>query len=203
MSLGTTSVDGLISGLDTTAIIKSLADVRRRPITLLNDRIAERTTAYTSYQSLAGQVLSLQANAAAVADGSVLQARSVKVSDGSAMLAYASSGAAVGSYQITVDRLAQAPKAASGTVSDADAALGFAGDVIVNGRVISLQAGDSLNDFRDALNRAGAGVSATLLHVSASDHRLVLTGLRTGAANDITLADANAGGFLMARPRTT
>lgn len=196
MGLGTTSVDGLISGLDTAAIIKSLADVRRRPIALLNKRLKERAAAYSSYQSLAGQVLSLQANASAVADGSVLQARTLKVSDGSSLLAYAASGAAVGTYQITVDRLAQAHKLASGGVGDAGATLGFTGDIMVNGHVISLQAADSLSDFRDAINRSGAGVSAAILHVSESEHRLVLTSLQTGAGNAMDLSDANGTGFL-------
>ncbi|NPV48485.1 MAG: flagellar filament capping protein FliD [Armatimonadetes bacterium] len=196
MALGTTSVDGLISGLDTTSIIKSLADVRRRPIALLNQRISERTAAYTSYQSLAGQVLALQANAAAVADGSVLQARTVKVSDGASLLAYAATGAPVGTYEVVVDRLAEAHKLASAVVSDPAAPLDFAGDIIVNGRPIAVTADDSLNDVCQAINQAGAGVNATVLHISDAEHRLVLTALETGAGNAIDLLDANAAGFL-------
>lgn len=196
MASGTTSVDGLYSGLDTTSLIESLAAIRRKPIELLATRVSDRQTALTSYQSLTAQVLALQTYAAGLADGSVFGNRSVSVSDSSAVLASAASGTALGSYDLRVEHLAQAHKLTSGVVADADAALGFSGDFRLNGRTLSLDAADDLYAVRDAINSAGAGVSATILTVSSTEHRLVLNALQTGVDNAVQLAEANGDGFL-------
>jgi flagellar hook-associated protein 2 len=196
MATGVTSVDGLFSGLDTTSIIKALADIQARPITILNRRVTERTSALTDYRSLSATVLALQASASSLADGNAFRARTVNVSDSSVVLASAGSGAAVGTYEVVVDRLAEAHKVASGKVVDSEAALGFAGDIRINSHVISLAAGDDLLAMRDAINQAGAGVSAAILTISDTDHRLVLTSLQTGTENAIDLLDANDTGFL-------
>jgi flagellar hook-associated protein 2 len=197
MSLGSASIDGLYSGLDTQSIIDSLATVQKRPMVLLQQRKTDRAGALTVYQSLTGQVLALQASANSVADGKAFQARSATVSDQSALLATAGTGAAVGTYQVQVERLAQASKLASrNDLASATADLGFTGDILVNGHTISLKAGDSLNILRDSINQAGIGVSASILNISPTQNRLVLTSLQTGAAHAITLADANDSGFL-------
>ncbi len=79
------------------------------------------------------------------------------------------------------------------TVSSGDSAeaLGYAGDIVINGAVVTIGADDSLTDVRAAINAAGAGVTATILTVSESDHRLMLTSLSSGEANAIDLVDAN------------
>ncbi|MEN6303337.1 MAG: flagellar cap protein FliD N-terminal domain-containing protein, partial [Armatimonadia bacterium] len=77
MALGTTSIDGLFSGLDTASIISSLTNIQRKPITVVENRIKSRQQTLAAYQSLTAQVLSLQSASANLATGSSLQARTV------------------------------------------------------------------------------------------------------------------------------
>jgi flagellar hook-associated protein 2 len=85
---------------------------------------------------------------------------------------------------------------ASGTVASATAALNKTGSVLINGKTITLKAADSLTTLKDAINSAGAGVSASILSVSATDNRLVLTATSPGLANAVVATDANNSGIL-------
>jgi len=195
MAIGAATIDGLMSGLDTTSIISSLAAIQSRPLTLVQNRLAQRSADIQSYQALTAKVLMLNQSAGALAGGTTLNAREAVVSDAEAITASAGTGAAVGSYQLTVKQLAQSHKISSGTVADSGAALGMAGDVSVNGHVISLGANDDLGDLRDKLNQAQAGVSASIVSVSASDHRLVLRSTTTGSEGAIDLKEVSSGAF--------
>lgn len=195
MPLGVTSIDGLISGLDTSKLIAALSGVQRKPITLLSNRITQRSQDLKAYQSLSDLVANLRSAAGALT-GSVLQARSVSLSDSAAAVVTAGSGAAVGSYSLTIKHLAQAQKISSGAVADSTAALGFTGDIKLNGRTITLKATDSLSSLRDTINGAGAGVSASIVTVASDDHRLILRSLKTGCDNAINLGEGSGGDLL-------
>jgi len=195
MALGTTSIDGLISGLDTTSIIQSLASIRSKPIDLLTERITARSQDIQSYQALSAQVLTLLSSARTLATGAALNARSVTASDPQAVLATAGAGAAVGTYELIVDQLAQNHKVSSGAVADTSAALGVSGDFLINDQTITLSAADDLTDLRDAINSAQAGVTASIINVSSSDHRLVLRSQTSGADGAIDL-DEEGGDLL-------
>lgn len=195
MAVGTTSIDGLMSGLDTKSIISSLAAIRSRPLTLTQDRLAQRSQDLQSYQSLTAKVIMLSHSAGALAGGSTLNARKASVSDAEAVTVTAGTGAAVGSYQLTVKQLAQCHKVSSGAVADSAAALGMAGELSVNGKTVTLGAEDDLGDLRDKLNQAQAGVNASIVTVSATDHRLVLRSTSTGLEGAIALEEISSGAF--------
>lgn len=192
MALGTTSIDGLISGLDTASLISSLAAIRKRPLNVINARIAQRTQDLQAYQSLSAKTLALRTSAGALADGAALQARSATTSDPAALIATAGTGAAEGTYSICIKRLAGAHAIGSAAVEDTAAALGVAGDFRLNGHTITLQSSDSLATVRDKINQAGAGVSASITTVGPDDHRLVLRSLQTGGEHAIELTDTGA-----------
>jgi len=194
-TLGTTSIDGLISGLDTTSIISSLAAIRTRPVDLVKQHITRRTQDIASYQALSAKMLALSQSAGSLSAGTALAARTATVSDTSAVVATAGSGAAVGNYELVISQLAQAHKVSSGAVADIDAALGYAGDILVNGTAIALTASDDLASLRDKLNGAQAGVTASIITVSATDHRLILRSQTTGADGALDLN--TAGGDLL------
>jgi flagellar hook-associated protein 2 len=196
MSLGLTSIDGLMSGLDTASIINALAAAQSKPITLLQDRATARTKVLNDYTSLTSQLAGLKSSAAALTDGTLLQAHSATVSDATAVLVSAGTTAAVGTYDLKIKQLAQGDKFTSDKITDTTAALGFAGDIRINGQTLTLKASDTLTDLVGAINGAQCGVSASVTTVSGTDHRLVLRSLNTGAENAISLADANGSGFL-------
>ena len=98
------------------------------------------------------------------------------------------SSASKGSYEIIVDGLASAQKLSSASFSSYLETLGasYAGDILINGRVVSVSATDSLADVRNKINNANAGTSPTgvdaaIVTYAANDYRLILTSDSTGA----------------------
>jgi flagellar hook-associated protein 2 len=196
MEVGSVTYSGLISGLDISTIIAQLAQIRQRPIAVLQAKQARYTQTLTVYQQLTARLMGLSAACPTLDDGTAFQAVTVSSSDQDIVVATGSAGAAVGQYQIAVSQLAQHHKISSATVADSSAALGHSGDIVVNGKTVTIGADDSLVDLRAAINAAGAGVTATILTVSDTDHRLILTSLSSGQANAMDLVDANASDIL-------
>jgi flagellar hook-associated protein 2 len=191
MGLGATSIDGLMSGLDTASIISSLAEVQSRPLALVTKHITKRQSDLQAYQSLSAKLLTLRTSASSLASGAALSARSAVVSAADAVVVSASSGAAVGQYQLVVNNLAEAHKISSGAIADADADLGYSGEFRLNGKSIAVSSSDSLSDLSKSINAAQAGVSASIITVSSTDHRLVLRSQSTGTENAIDLAQVS------------
>lgn len=191
MALGTTSIDGLMSGLDTASIISSLAAVQSRPLRLVTNHITKRQSDLQAYQSLSAKLLTLRNSATSLATGNALSARSAAISHSDAVVASASAGAAVGQYQLVVHNLAEAHKISSGAVADSNAGFGSSGEFRLNGKSICFSASDSLSDLSKAINSAQAGVSASIITVSSTDHRLVLRSQSTGTDRAIDLAQVS------------
>ena len=93
-----------------------------------------------------------------------------------------------GSYSIKVSSLATAEKISSGAFASTGSDLGFSGDMVINGKTISVAATDSLSEIVTKINNADAGVNASMLNVSSTDHRLQLQATSQGSAG-IVLAN--------------
>jgi flagellar hook-associated protein 2 len=92
--------------------------------------------------------------------------------------------------------LATAQKLSSKGFSTYDSALGLSGEFVINGQAVSVGTSDDLMAIRDKINNLNTGtnptqVTATILSVGSSDHRLILTSDATGKAG-IDLKDASA-----------
>jgi flagellar capping protein FliD len=115
-----------------------------------------------------------------------------------------------GSYSVQVQSLAHAEKVAGTSVADATTALGLAGDFTINGKTVSIAAGDSLRAVRDKISALNTGASATgvtasILSTGAGANRLVLTSDKPGAAG-IALGGDSSGvardlGFLSSQTK--
>lgn len=99
-------------------------------------------------------------------------------------------GAAIGTYEVRVLRLAQAEKVASDPLPAKDQGLSFSGTIILNGKAIDIEANDSLLNIASKINRANLGVSAKVISLNDGDHRLTLESLREGAQG-ISFEDPN------------
>lgn len=197
MNVGSMSISGLIArDFDIQAVITQLGQIKSRPIKLLEAKQARYAQRLAAHQQLAARVLSLGAAASALTDGSAFAQVSATSADPSTVVVGASPGAPVGGCEIAVTALARAHKIASAPVASTSEALGFAGEFLVNGRVVSVASGDGLADIRDAINAASAGVSASILTVSTGDHRLTISSLTSGVEGAVALIDANASGIL-------
>ncbi len=194
--LGSIYIDGIVSGIDTSAIIEQIAAIRQRPVEILESRRDEQSARLTIYQSLNAMLTGLSLSTGTLADTDDVISYAAGSNDASALAVTVSAEAAPGSYDIVINALATAHKLSSTTFADDSAALGLTGDILINGTTITIAATDSLNDVAARINLAGGGVWATVIDYAEDDHRLVLTGRQTGADNAIDLIDANAGDLL-------
>ncbi len=203
MASSTSSVTGLASGIQWGDLIDQLMNAEQvrklDPITKQRSAATAKVQAWNSY---AGAAQKLTDAAKALRDGTAFAALTTSVSaSGSSgrtlLAATAAAGTAPGSYKVEVLDLARAEKLSGGVVADAGAALGVAGDFVVNGRRVALVAGDSLNAVRDKINAVNAGgspsrVTASVLSTGSNASRLVLTS-ETSGAQGIELADGGGG----------
>lgn len=194
--LGSIYMDGMVSGMDTSDMLRQIAEVRQRPVRLLEMRKAEQTDRLTAYQSLNAMLLGLSTQAADLTSPSGLLSYRAVSSNSAALAVTASATASPGSYDVLIGSLATSQKVASAAVADAAAPMGHEGDIIVNGSVITVGSGDSLSALASRINTAGAGVWATVVTYAADDQRMVLTSRQTGADGAMQLVDANSGGLL-------
>ncbi|MCA9075323.1 MAG: flagellar filament capping protein FliD [Planctomycetaceae bacterium] len=193
------TIDGIVSGIDTEAIISGLLEVQQKQIDLLQGRSDKVAAQQGAFQGIQTQLQALRSEAGRLASSlnSVFDARQVNVSDEDAILATASNQASQGIYQVKVNSLARAHQVASQGFADADAS-------ITQG-TLTLQLGDaspvtltidSTNDtlqgLATAINDSDAGVSATIIQDGSgggTPYRLLLTGEETGASQTISITN--------------
>jgi flagellar hook-associated protein 2 len=202
-SLGAFNIDGLISGLDTTSILTQLTAVQKKPLTRLNAQKSDMQVKLATYRSISASLKSAATAASELTKMGEFIPRTLTVGDSTRVAASGSSSAQEGSYELVVEQLAQAHKIAGGAVASTTSVLGYSGDIRINGKTISLASTDTLASLREKITKADAGVNATVLTVSSTDHRLLLTSSQTGAENAIDLVDASGSGILAGLGLTT
>jgi flagellar hook-associated protein 2 len=169
----------------------------------LDTREAALQAKLSAFGSLRSAVAALQGATAPLKDLSKFQGRAVTVGDETLLSATASSTAAVGSYDIEVERLAQAAKLQSQAVATADTVVGTGTLTLELGAsTLTLtidDSNDTLAGIRNAINSAtgNPGITATIVTGVDGAH-LVLAGSKTGAANAITVTQAGGDGGLAA-----
>ena len=102
---------------------------------------------------------------------------------------------AAGTYAIQVSNLATAEQIASGQYGSSGTALGLSGDMVINGKDVSVASTDTLSSIAAKINDANAGVSANVLAVSGGQYRLVLQSTSTGSST-MALRDGDASNVL-------
>ncbi|WP_310598915.1 flagellar filament capping protein FliD [Desulfobulbus sp.] len=178
---------GLSSGLDTATIVKEMMALERAPITRMS---TEKTWHSSRLQAFTELDSRLRAFSDAIKDlnySSTLNKRTVGQSTSDFLTATVGADALAGtSYQVEVVALAQVQKSISATgVADKQATQFGGGELrlTIDGEEhgISLEgAENSLEDVAKAINKAGLGVSASIINDgSNTPYRLVLTGQKT------------------------
>lgn len=202
MITSNTSISGLASGLDTTALVGAILSVEQRPLFILQDRQAVRTNELTAWRSTETLLLAIQAHASRLASRATFSgALSATSSNEDILSVRAGETAAPGNYSITVDQLAQSHQVASIGYDDRDTTTFGAGTIAIRqGSASSLvtieSGGDTLEGIRDAINNASIGVTASIIDSGESryNHQLVLTSDSTGVTNALSLELALEGG---------
>jgi flagellar hook-associated protein 2 len=205
-SSGTLSSLGIGSGLDSNGIVSKLVELERTPITLLQraaDKIQTKVSAFGAIQS---SVTSFRDAAQKVADPTFWNSMTATSSDTSTVKFSTSTGAAAGNYSVNVDKLAYAQTVVTKTATSASTntigagTLTFQTGTWTNGAFggtgasvdVAITATDTLENIRDKVNNAKAGVTAAII-VDSSGARLTYTSTTTGAANGFRVQATDTG----------
>lgn len=193
---------GTGSGLDLEGIITKLMAVEQQPLTVLQQKEASYQAKLTAYGTLKGALSSLQAAAQTLKTASTFTGTAASVSDSSVLSATTGSTTAAGSYAISVTQLAQAEvlRSNSNFPNTTDTFnLGTIAISVGTGAPVSVTidaTNNTLSGVRDAINKANAGVTASIVN-DGTTNRLLIASNTTGlTAGDISVSvtDSGAGG---------
>lgn len=201
LSANRLSINGLASGLDTTKIIDGLLAVQRQRIEQLQAKQTRFTQRQTAYKGIEARLLALQGNLTALArtQNGAFDGRTVASSNKDLVTAAASSSAAPGVYQVQVNSLARAQQiisqgfdSLSSTITQGVLQIRVGGGAA---KSITIDGGNnSLQGLANAINAAGAGVTATIINdgspAGTQPFRLLLTSGSTGASNSISITNS-------------
>ncbi len=188
-------IDGLVSGLDTTALIDSLIKAEAGSQTILAKKVSKSQSLVTDLLSLNSAVSALTTNAAGSSTVDKLRGATATSSASSVKVA-SDATASPGSLTFRIDRLAQPQVSVSAAMT---AWTGGSTLTLVDGTGAhhEVSAGSSLQELAANLNAAGAGVTATLVAAGVDSgsgdprFRLQLTGA-SGAAGVFSLHDGTS-----------
>lgn len=204
-STGTTSLGGVLSGINYESLITQEMAAAQVPLSNLNNRKTEAESKLSSLQAVETQFSSFQAQAKALKSIADIRGIAVSSTDSDIVSATASTGAIEGNYEVQVNQLAAAERRVhAGLASETDA-LGAAGQLVYtyDGTTRTIQTTDttSLEDLVDLINNdsGNPGVVASVLQYDSGDglaYHLVLGGRQTGADHTITIeAGTTLAGF--------
>ncbi len=198
MALATTTVSGLVSGLDTASIIQQLMSIEKRPITLLENKMAEAEAQKSAFSTINTSLLALKTISDDLSRESTWMEKAASVSDDIVLDAAVTSDTPAGTYKFTVNQLATSSQYASNGFADPDALLGAGTfDITVGATTETIdQDGLSVNGVAAAINALDMGVTAVVVDTGsgAQPHKLILNSNDTGVAGEATI-DNNLSDF--------
>lgn len=202
---GTISSLGVGSGLDANSIVTKLVAIERQPITQLQaaaDKIQSKISAFGKIQSA---LSSLRDASKKLANPDIWSTTTASSSDTNVVNFNTSYGAATGTYSVSVSKLAAAQSVVTKTaLSSPTSTLGSGSLTIEIGTwsgttlnatssaSVNISASDTLENIRDKINDANAGVSASIVK-DASGARLVMTSTATGEAKGFRVTANDTG----------
>ncbi|GAW31871.1 flagellar filament capping protein FliD [Carboxydocella sp. JDF658] len=192
---GNLRIGGLATGLDTDQIIKDLMKAERIPVDKLKQQKQIIEWKKEDYRSLNSALAALRNEVFNLKLEGTFRAKKATSADEKVVQAYASSAAVVGNYKVTVHSLAQ------GASKSSTAALGVAANPSqsltavnltfrLNGKDITINAGDNINQVVSKINAAGAGVNASY---DTTTDRLYLVTTAIGATAQIDFSGTVTG----------
>ncbi len=195
---GSSKIDGLVSGLNTTAIIQAIMAQAALPQTNLKNQLSVEQAKLAAYQSINTKTVALRAASDALTSTSTWQAMAT-TSSSSTVSATAAAGALAGAFTFDVTRLASAQSSVfANTVSSTSASVVSGGGQVTitsgTGSPVTIDTGDgSLAAVVAGINKSNTGVQAAAVQVAAGQYRLQLTSSTTGAAATFTTSGLESG----------
>jgi len=188
-------LDGLATGMDTTAVIDQLVALEKRPIYNYQQEISEIEQTKGAWRDVNSRLDKLEDRTTDLKLSSTFNSRSASSSDGDVVTASASNDSNEANYSIIVNNVASTQRISGNRLDDSTTAIkdltGFGSiaaenNIQINGTDITINDSDSLTDISNKINDVEAGVSASIV-----DNHLVLESTDTGEKNQIALVDDN------------
>ncbi|MBU9835323.1 flagellar filament capping protein FliD [Rahnella perminowiae] len=197
---GTISSLGIGSGLNLSDLLDNLTTAEKTRLTPITKAQSSYSAQLTAYGTLQSAVQTFADAATALASPDAYGATTATSSNTSAFNVTTTTGAAAGKYSVSVTQLAASQALISASQTSNTAALGTT--TTGNSRTLTISQGDgskplsinltddqtSLTGVRDAINKAGGGVTASIVKVSDSNYKLVLSSNNTGTDSEMTVA---------------
>lgn len=178
------SVDGLVSGLDTSSLVNQLMQLERAPQQRLQAKRDDTNRVLDLYRLLNTRFQAIETASDALSSTADWGLATATTSHDGLATATASDGAPEGTLSFRVNALARAHTVIStGSVADPAAAGVFSAGFSVAGVAIADVGDGSLWAVATAVNAAGAGVRASVVQTGSGQYRLQLTSETTGVAS--------------------
>lgn len=194
MSLGSVSFSGLSSGVDWRSMIDQLIKVDHKRVDLVARRKSAQESKLKAWQELTSKLQALKSAAEELKKPGAFNLFKTSLNSSSStsasdlLVATADRYAAPATHEIQVLQTAQAQKLSSQSFTSRKEALGetYAGSLIIGGKLLSIEAQDTLESVRDRINSLNSGsnpsgVLASIVSYSSTDHRLILTSHAQGS----------------------
>ncbi|MEG1209827.1 MAG: flagellar filament capping protein FliD [Leclercia sp.] len=187
---------GVGSGLQLGDILDSLTAAQKAQLTPITKQQSSFTAKLSGYGTLKSALESFQTANTALGKADLFTATTT-TSSTTAFSATTKGSALAGKYTIEVTQLAKAQTLTSKKMDDSKTAIATsdsqitfqpAGDGKKPVTIDISAANSSLTGIRDAINKADAGVSASIINVGNGEYRLSLTSKETGEDNAMTIS---------------
>lgn len=197
-------VGGLISGLDTDAIIKQLMDVAKQPIKELESDKSDYQAQLTAWKQFNGVIVSLLSKTNLMSRESSFASKTVSLSEEDYMSATATPDADMGIYSLRVVQLAKTNQLASDAYGDKDYTTYGTGTLSItvgtdNPDTKTIDIGEdnqTLEGIATSINNSGAGVTATVIDTGdpTTPYKLIITSKTSGSDGSISFTNNLSGG---------
>ena len=188
------------SGIDTASLVDQLTALEQAKVTKIEDEKKKYQVQIDAYSKFKSVLATLSSKASALDSADAFDVFAATSSNKDIVTLKGDVGAAESSYDIGVFQLARNEKMMSKGVASQTASLSSqsigVGDISIDGTTITIASTDTIQDLRMKINNATdtsgnkLNVSASVLKVSSTDYRLVLTAKKTG----VTGVDYQDGG---------
>ena len=193
------SVDGLVSGMDTTSIISQLMSVEAAPQNALKTKLSATQNTVSAYRTVNTTFLAITATADTALTAGLWTTTKATSTSAANATATASAGALTGSLTFSVTQLA-APHAVSnrntaGTWTSSTSAYGASSIEVfdkagVSKGTIAIGGTQTVADAAAAINASSMGLSAAVVQISATEVGLQVTSTTTGADTEFSFTGA-------------
>lgn len=184
------SVDGLVSGLDTTALIRQLMQLERQPQVRLQARRSDLQKVVDLYRQMNTRFDALETAAEKLSRPGNWAVSKATSSNADVAAVTSTGSASASSLTFAVTALARAHAVIGSTaVADPEAGSVVSGDITIGDTVIphaDLGAG-TMREVAAAINASAAGVTASVVQVAPGQYKLQIAAKATGAASTFTV----------------